>query len=115
MIPLQTTSGVLYADVFIAQGDREIVVVLRRGSEQGQIVAFETFTPSTARRLKSDCMNWLRRRGLDDRGRLNLLTELESVFQMFSAIRTNGPDISHGWPGSNASRRLPSHDEFAPD
>ncbi|MBI4257062.1 hypothetical protein HY626_03340 [Candidatus Uhrbacteria bacterium] len=111
MILLHTRRGVFYAHVFLTQNDREIGVVLRRKSGDGQIVAYETFTPQTSRRLKTDCLIWLRRRQLDDKGRLDLINELETVFEMFDAIRTNGPDISNGWPGSPSTRRLPEPHE----
>lgn len=113
MIRLETRDGTLYARVFIVDNDREIAVVLRRDSTHGQIIALETFTPKSLRRFKTEVTRWLRRRKLDDAGRVALLAELENVYEMFHAFREHGPDAAHGWAGSHRSRRLPEPHELA--
>ncbi len=113
MIRLQTPNGTLYAEVFIVDNDREIAVVLRRDSTHGQIIAFETFAPVSRSSLESDCLTWLSRREIRSGEESALISELDTVFEIYDGIRSNGHDIVNGWAGSRRSRRLPDHYELA--
>lgn len=92
------------AKVFVTQGERSIGVVLYR---EGKPIAAGSFDGDTLRRVKTQCLRWLSRRRLTDDARITLINELGDTWDMLVAYRRDGPDISHGWLGSTASRRMP--------
>lgn len=108
MIQLDTRTGLIQADVFVTEGERSIGVVLYRVDKP---IAAQSFDSDTLRRVKSDCLRWLKRRELDDHSKVALLEQIKESFKTLAAIREHGPDIMHDWLGPASSRRLPNIEE----
>lgn len=104
MIKLRTRTGTVQARIFVTDNDRHIGVVIERDNKPIDAMSFDA--PSL-RRLKTECMQWLAHRKLDDKSRLLVLKELKENFEILQSIRLHGEDVRYGWLGSRASRTLP--------
>ena len=104
MLTLQTRNGPVNARVFVKDNNREIGVVLER---DGKTIDAMTFNTRTLRSLKTECMRWLSRRGLDDKSRVAMIDALKDSFGAIKSIRRHGEDVSQDWLGSRNWRRIP--------
>jgi hypothetical protein len=104
VIKLKTRTGTVQARIFVTDDNRHIGVVIERNTKPIDAMGFDA--PSL-RRLKTECLQWLAHRKLDDESRLLMLCELKDNFETLESIRLHGEDITQGWLGSRASRTLP--------
>lgn len=105
MLRLETENGgrVLFANVFIEEGERAVCAILYENAKPIALIRIKR-TDEVA----DKCVDWMSEFDLTANSGDALLGAVIDEMMELEQLRAVGPDIANDWPGSRASRRLPT-------
>jgi hypothetical protein len=94
----------LFANVFIEEGERAVCVILY---EDAQPIAATRIEKCDLDNAAEACVEWMVEYDLTREGGDALLSAVMDEVMALEQLNSTGPDISRDWQGSRASRRIP--------